>query len=105
MLLLLLISDTAVLVLPSEAVPPALLQLLHVLDTVYKAILKQPLHGRQQQQQQDAADGLAQLLKSRQQPVQLHIALQVTGSYPMRLRHLVQKVTLSSVSYMRQSIA
>jgi hypothetical protein len=78
LLLLLLISDIAVLVLPSEAVPPALLELLHVLDTVYKAILKQ-LHGRQQQDAPDGVSGLAQLLKSRPQPVQLHIAMQVTS--------------------------
>lgn len=73
LLLLLLVSDSAVFVLPTEAVSPALLQLLHLLATVHHALI------RQQQDSSGQADtsALAQLLAGRQQPVQLHIALQV----------------------------
>lgn len=70
LLLLLLVSNSAVFVLPTEGVSPTLLQLLHLLSTVYHALI------RDGSGQADTS-ALAQLLAGRQQPVQLHIALQV----------------------------
>lgn len=88
LLLLMLVSESAVLVLPSDRVPPALLQLLHLLNSVYQALLQQ-----HKQQQQHAATGsssaFSQLLSAKQQPVQLHIALQVRDVCVLRMQPAV----------------
>lgn len=79
LLLLLLVSDSTVLVLPTDLVPPSLLQLLHLLTSVHQALLQQL---QQQPVLEPASEhkgaSIAQLLSSRQQPVQLHVALQVS---------------------------
>jgi len=86
LLLLLLVSDSTVLVLPTEAVPPSLLQLLHLLTSVHQALLQQL---QQQPMPEPASEhkgpSIAQLLSSRQQPVQLHVALQVRAPWNVLL--------------------
>jgi hypothetical protein len=83
LLLLLLVSDSALLVLPADAVPPSLLQLLHTMAAVHQALL-QSLSSQagssdadDEQGLQEAAGSIAKLLAGKQQPTQLHVALQV----------------------------
>jgi hypothetical protein len=64
-----------VLILPTDAVPPVLLQLLHLLATVHQALLQQL--RQQQQGAGGTGSALCKLLAGRKEPVQIHIALQV----------------------------
>jgi hypothetical protein len=69
-------------------VPPALLQLLHLLNSVHQALLQQHKQG-QQHGAAGSSSALSQLLSARQQPVQLHIALQVRDVCLLRMQPAV----------------
>lgn len=83
LLLLLLVSDSVVVVLPTAAVPASLLQLLHLVAAVHKALVQQLQHAEQQAPANTSSNAAAsslsvlQLLSPQRQPAQLHIALQV----------------------------